>query len=358
MIEALSEFLDHAVAAGSFGAAQAAVWAGGRQRHLSAHGGFGPARADDHTLFDVSSLTKVLATTTLAYRLISQGELALGDRVGRFFPQAASEAVTIRELLAHRSGLPAWLPLFASGEGVLEAALRVPPEGSKGERRYSDIGFILLGAILERVSGLRLDRLFQEEVARPLGLAKTAYRPLPARVALGGTRLSIAPTGVRRPRHPAPGQEESYPAGSPTDDAGEVDDDNAWAMGGIAGHAGLFSTAQEVVRWAEAIHAEREGAARLGRPEILEEMLAESLGFDRPSGPQSSAGTLIGRGGPRGAAGHLGYTGCSVWMDLDRRWSFVLLTNRVYPDRKNEEIRSLRPRFHDEVARHLLREER
>lgn len=356
MIGALSQLLDRAIEEGSFGAAQAAVWARGAPRHASAHGGFAGRPADERTLFDISSLTKVVATTTLAYRLVSSGELAFEDRVGRFFPAAASEAATVRELLAHRSGLPAWEALFTRSEGVLEAALRAPLAG-RGARRYSDLGFVVLGAILEKVADRRLDRLFDEEVAAPLGLASTAFRPLPARAEPRDDRLAIAPTGDRRPRVPAPGQEERYAPGPPVDDAGEVDDDNAWAMGGVAGHAGLFSTAEEVARWAEAIHEELGGAARLGRPALLRAICAEGLGFDRPSDAESSAGTRFGRGGPQGAVGHLGFTGCSVWLDLDRRWSAVLLTNRVYPDRKNEDIRSLRPRFHDEAAGALLHEE-
>lgn len=358
MIRELSALLEQAVEANSFGAAQAAVWAKGEEQHGSAHGGFAGIPTDEKTLFDVSSLTKVIATATLAYRMLSRGELDLEDRLGHFFPRAAAESVTIGELLAHRSGLPAWRPLFATGPRVLEAALRVAPEGRRGERSYSDLGFILLGAILERVGERPLDRLFDEEVAEPLGLSRTAFRPIPARVRPEGPRLAVAPTGDRRPRRPAPGQEGSYEAGPEVKDAGEVDDDNAFALGGVAGHAGLFSTAAEVARWAEAMHSEREGAGRLGKAVVLERMFAESFGFDRPTGPRSSAGTILGRGGTLGAAGHLGFTGCSVWLDLDRRWSVVLLTNRVYPDRRNEEIREFRPLFHDEAARILLREGR
>lgn len=362
MIEPISLLLERERGR-SFDAAQACVWAGGVRMHASAHGGHGEARADEETLFDVSSLTKVVATTTLVYRMASRWELSFEDRVGRWFPEAAAREASLRALLAHRSGLPAWAPLFASAEGVLPTALRTPLERPIGERRlYSDLGFILLGAILERIGGKSLDRLFREEVAEPLGLQRTGYRTLPARAPVPGERLAIAPTGDRRPRRPAPGQEGSYRPGPEVEDAGEVDDDNAWALGGVAGHAGLFSTAEEVARWAESLHQEREGAARLGRAEVLEEMLGraggEALGFDRPSAAGSSAGALLGRQGPLGAVGHLGFTGCSVWLDLDRRWSIVLLTNRVFPDRRNEEIRSLRPRFHDEVASQLLREER
>lgn len=359
MIEAIRNLLEGEVGR-SFGAAQACVFAGGALVHESAHGGHGGLRTDARTLFDVSSLTKVVATTTLVYRMASRGELSFDDVVGRWFPEAASRDVPLRALLGHRSGLPAWAPLFVAPQGVLAAALGVAPEVPVGARRlYGDINFILLGAVLERIANRPLDRLFADEVAAPLGLRHTAFRRIPARMPLEGSRLAVAPTGDRRPRWPAPGQEGSHVAGPPVEDAGEVDDDNAWAMGGVAGHAGLFSTARDVARWAEALHAEREGAGVLGRAEVLAEMLGaaggETLGFDRPSAAGSSAGGIVGRQGPLGAIGHLGFTGCSVWMDLDRRWSIVLLTNRVHPDRKNDSIRSLRPRFHDAVAGELLR---
>lgn len=363
MIAEISALVDAAVAEGVFPAAQVAIRAGGRALHESAHGGFGPARADLFTLFDVSSLTKVVATTTLVYRMVSAGQLSLDDEVGRFFPEAGCREATIRDLLAHRSGLPAWRPLFSaarSREEVVAAALGIPLEGAPGgDRRYSDVGFIVLGAILEAVAGARLDTLFSREVAAPLGLTRTSYRPLPAaRDPVDGGRLAIAPTGDRRPRWPALGQEGSYEPGAEVRDAGEVDDDNAWAMGGVAAHAGLFSTAHEVASWAETLYEELEGAGRLGRAGVLAEMAARGLGFDRPSETgYSSSGRILGRLGPRGAIGHLGFTGCSVWLDLDRGVSAVLLSNRVFPNRKNEDIRAFRPLFHDRVMECLQKME-
>jgi len=354
VIAEISALVDAAVAEGVFPAAQVAIRAGGRALYDSAHGGLGPARADLSTLFDVASLTKVVATTTLVYRMVSAGQLSLDDAVGRFFPGASCREATVRHLLAHRSGLPAWRPLFATArarEEVVAAALHTPRQAAPGgDRRYSDIGFIVLGAILEKAAGERLDALFSREVAAPLGLVRTSFRPLPAaRDPVDGDRLAVAPTGDRRPRRPAPGQEESYEPGPEVQDAGEVDDDNAWAMGGVAAHAGLFSTAAEVASWADAIREELEGAGRLGRAEVLMEMAAQGLGFDRPGETGSSAGRVLGRLGPRGAIGHLGFTGCSVWIDLDRGVAAVLLSNRVFPDRKNEGIRAFRPLFHDRV---------
>jgi len=163
----------------------------------------------------------------------------------------------------------------------------------------------------------------------------------------------------------AKGQEGLYeiPPQRERDDAGEVDDDNCWAMGGVSGHAGLFSTARDVASWGDAVREDREGARKLGDPETLERLLAldphpegppRALGFDVPSGPRSSAGTRLGLAGERGARGHLAFTGCSVWIDFDRGLTVALLTNRVYPSRSNEAgIRAFRPAFHDAVIEAL-----
>src|SRR5690606_15525668 len=186
VIEAIRNLLEGEVGR-SFGAAQACVFAGGALVHESAHGGHGGLRTDARTLFDVSSLTKVVATTTLVYRMASRGELSFDDVVGRWFPEAASRDVPLRALLGHRSGLPAWAPLFVAPQGVLAAALGVAPEVPVGARRlYGDINFILLGAVLERIANRPLDRLFADEVAAPLGLRHTAFRRIPARMPLEG----------------------------------------------------------------------------------------------------------------------------------------------------------------------------
>lgn len=377
-----------AIAAGVFPAAQVAVALDGDPVHIAAHGGHGGLVTGPDTLFDVSSLTKVVATTTLAYHLLSRGELALDAPVARWFPRASVGPATVRDLLAHTSGLPAWRPLFAevdhafggapdhgSNPGaqearrqqVIAAAAATPLERPIGQSAvYSDVGFILLGAIVERVLGRRLDAAFAALVAEPLGLAHTAFRPAgvpssgAASVAFGV--LPIAPTGTDRPRPPAAGQ-PAFPPWRRDEPPGEVDDDNAWAMGGVAGHGGLFSTATDVARWGMALLDELDGAGRLGDPAVLQKLLRpvpglsppRALGFDRPAPTGSSAGSILGSQGPLGAVGHLGFTGCSVWLDLDRRWVVALLTNRTYPSRGNDSIRAFRPAFHDTVAAALER---
>jgi len=400
--ETLRRLLEEGIERAAFPAAQACVFRDGAPLGCASAGRTARAGAPvtGSTRFDVASLTKVMATTTAAYVLVSGGALRLDDPVSRFFPAFAEGArarITVRHLLAHTSGLPAWRPLFAgllrhpelralypgaaasqpvllpaatveakrralwqrARTYVVEAAATTPLETEPGRVCvYSDPGFILLGEIVAACAGMPLDRFCAAWVFSPLGLESTGFRPLPAPAA---DPAAFAATGRTRPRAPARGQEGLYeiPPQRERDQVGEVDDDNCWAMGGVSGHAGLFSTAEDVARWGEAIRAEREGARRLGDPEVLATFLAldphpegppRALGFDVPSGPASSAGRLLGRAGPQGARGHLAFTGCSVWIDFDRRLTVALLTNRVYPNRANEAgIRAFRPAFHDAV---------
>lgn len=391
----IAELLQQGIAAGAFPGAQACAIRDGEQLFEAAAGtrNLAAAPVDTGTRFDVASLTKVMATTSAAWILLAEGALHLDDPVARWFPDFATGAkagVTVRHLLAHTSGLPAWRPLFApllrdpqlaalypgaggpepasvpphvrqaardrlfaaAREKVIAAAAQTPLDTDPGRVCvYSDLGFLLLGEILAACAGAPLDRFAHGRIFAPLGLDATSYRPAPG---------NIACTGRTRPREPARGQEGLYeiPPQRPHDDPGEVDDDNCWAMGGVSGHAGVFSTARDVARWGDAVRA---GA--LADPSTLATLLAldphpegppRALGFDVPSGPRSSAGTRIGRAGERGARGHLAFTGCSVWIDLDRGLTVALVTNRVYPSRGNEAgIRDFRPAFHDAVIEAL-----
>lgn len=371
MIPNLRDLLDGAVAGGVAPAIQACVIHRGELLHTSAHGAVQAGATTADTLFDVASLTKVVATTSLAYSLLSLEVLGLEDRALHFLPELAGsyiQEIRVRHLLAHTSGLPAWRPLFTKTatpdrQAILDAAATEPLEHLPGAVCvYSDLGFILLGEILARAGGASLDQLCTQTVFEPLSLGATSYRPLAAAL----PPRAIAPTGLSRPRPPAPGQEGSFVIAPPEDSQapeppGQVDDDNAWAMGGVAGHAGLFSTAEDVASWGAAILAERGGVARLGRPDLLRQLLRpdphegppRALGFDLPSGPAPSVGTRFGAG-PSGAVGHLGFTGCSIWLDLDREIAAALLTNRVFPSRQNVEgIRALRPAFHDAIVQAL-----
>jgi CubicO group peptidase (beta-lactamase class C family) len=246
---------------------------------------------------------------------------------------------------------------------LLDAAVSVPLAGRTGDRVYSDLGFIVLGRLLEVAGGARLEELAQRLVLSPLGLRRTGYVDLAAPdLAARLARERFVPTGATRPREPAPGQEGSFAVRTQAAalDPGQVDDDNAYALGGIAGHAGVFSTAEDLGRLGQGILEELGGANRLGAGSALEEFTRPSpalsgppraLGFDLPAPAGSAAGVHFGKAGPRGAIGHLGFTGCSLWLDLDRRLSVALLTNRVLLGRKNVEgIQGLRPRLHDLVV--------
>jgi serine-type D-Ala-D-Ala carboxypeptidase len=401
----LQTLLDEGVAAGIFPCAAAAVRRHGQPVFAGAAGG-----ATVDTVFDLASLTKVLATTSLFLTLWRDGLLRPETRVEQVLPDsaAARAGITVEDLLTHRSGLPALRPFFlevlrgmpalrdrgcsseirAAGRAqVMASAMAVEPDAPPGARSlYSDVGFILLGALLERVAGHELDALFLGRVARPLGLAtrfrrlstlsapdaaSTAPRPLSS----GG--LALAPTGRTRPRELPPDgdpaevnreQDRLWEALPPRpSSAGEVDDDNAWAMDGVAGHAGLFGTVADVAVFGEAVLAESQGAGLLAPRECWTIALrrdaatngsTRAFGYNTrvPEDPpvKMSAGGLVGRM-PPGAVGHTGYTGTSLWVDLGRSLVVALCTNRTAGPRGRAEVRinDFRPRFHDAVVEAL-----
>jgi serine-type D-Ala-D-Ala carboxypeptidase len=300
------------------------------------------------TVFDIASITKVLATTAAAMLLHQRdvldldtplGELLPGFVVGRPSAERAHR-VTIRHLLAHNSGLPGYVELFRNAttpDALVRACLQLPLEAEPGTRaEYSDIGFILLGKALEVLTRESLASWTEREVFRPLGLSATGYTPLPARQA------SIPPTEedttVRHRRI-----------------QGEVQDENAWRLGGVSGHAGLFSNVTDLLSFGRAIlapvHGDR-GLKSLFTKSTIEHFAASqepagssrALGWDRPS-ENSSAGHHFS---PR-SIGHLGYSGCSLWIDLEASVVVVLLANRTWPDRKAQLIREVRPVFHDAI---------
>ncbi len=384
MIPALQAALEAHVRAGAFPAGQLCVIERDVVRHHHAVG----AGVTAETLFDVASVTKAVATTAIALVFTGRGALSLDRPVVEHLPAlrgGGREAILVRHLLDHTTGLPAWRPLFAdpspalraifpgpnpqgfpAARAHLDALLQAQPlERPPGVRRlYSDLGFLLLGLVLEQVGGDRLDRLFARHVATPLGLTASRFFDLEQGVPAG---RSIAPTGTTRPREPAPGQEGLFVVEpQPVREApGEVDDDHAWARGGIAGHAGLFSTAGEIARFGAALLRELDGAGGLAPVEIVRMFVTpttvaegptRALGFDVPAPAGSSAGSSLGRG-PQGAFGHLGFTGCSLWVDRDRRLSVALLTNRVRPGRHNVAgIQAARPALHDLVCAALSSE--
>ena len=335
----------------------AAIMAGGALVHWSWHGDaqVDPAPSPLHAgdLFDVASLTKVMATATLAALMVDLGEIDLDAPAGRWLPALEGEkaTITVRHLLAHSAGFPAWRPLHRSARGrdpVLAAAVEEPLESRPGTRAvYSDLGFIVLGAVLEAAAGERLDLLFDARVAAPLGLRDTFF--LPAHDAESSRRRRGGRSFAAARRTPERGVIR-----------GEVDDDNAWAMGGVAGHAGLFSTARDVAAFGQAWLDALAGRSMLSRGVALAFVARDgtpgserALGWDTPSREGSALGTRLGRGS-RGAVGHLGFTGTSLWLDLDREIACALLTNHVHPSGPDKlRLRSFRARFHDAVAEAL-----
>lgn len=342
------------------------------------------------TIYDLASLTKVLATTTAAMILTERGQLALDRPVAGYIPeftaefagddndgngqaavasngapvesgrlQAARSAVTVRHLLAHTSGLPGYEKFYLQARKkshVIEEALGVPLEAAPGERTlYSDVGFILLGEIVERAAKASLDAFCRREIFGPLGMRSTCFNP--PMNGTGDWRARIAPTEL----------EETFRKRLIW---GEVHDENAWVMGGVAGHAGLFGTAGDLARFCRMMLAEGEiavvndsgpGGKRLVKAATVEEFTRawpaiqsgtqrdiHGLGWAKRSEPSSS-----GRYFSAASYGHLGYTGTSMWIDPDKYLYVILFTNRVHPSRANEAIKQVRPAVHDAVVESL-----
>ena len=290
----------------------------------------GPAVTLD-TVYDVASLTKPVATMSVVLRLIEAGRLAWDTPAGSFLLLPPDKQhLRVRDLAAHSSGLPAWRPFYQTAqrrEDFPALAAAEPLEYPTGSRAvYSDLGFMLLGALCERAGYSRLDELAARTVFAPLGMDATRFVDL---------------TRPERPEGVAP--TEICPRRGLV--VGEVHDDNCHAAGGILGHAGLFSTAGDLSRFAGALCDNRFPEA------LVREMWTPSgvpgstwrLGWDSPSETHSQAGTKW----PLTGVGHLGFTGCSLWIDpAQQRW-VVLLTNRVHPRRDDDRIKTLRPAVHD-----------
>ncbi|HTR22630.1 MAG TPA: serine hydrolase domain-containing protein [Terriglobales bacterium] len=296
------------------------------------------------TIFDLASLTKIVATTAMAMILYERGILDLETPVMAIVPEFASNSprraeITLRMLLAHSSGLPAYEKLFLRAQNrddLLTLAFTTELAADPVARaEYSDIGFIVLGVALERLADEALDSFCQREVFGPLAMTHTTFNPAKS------LHDSIPPTADDRTFRKRIIQ-------------GEVQDDNASVLGGVAGHAGLFSTAGDVALFA---HSMLNGGYPILRPETvnlfsrresLPEGTSRALGWDTPSNP-SQSGMYFG---PR-SFGHLGYTGTSLWTDPDRQLSITLLTNRTWPDCQNQAIKQVRPAFHDAVVEAL-----
>jgi serine-type D-Ala-D-Ala carboxypeptidase len=275
----------------------------------------------DRTIYDLASLTKVVGTTTALMVLYDEGKIHLDDPVSLYVPAfsgGAKDRVTLRMLLEHRSGLPAGRDLWRSAHNPEEARAQVisTPLGCDPGRcyEYSDLGADMLGFVVEAASGERLDQFLQERVFGPLGMTDTFFRPADS------LKARVAPT------------EDTPPRGYPLQ--GEVHDENAYALGGVAGHAGLFSTANDLSVFAQMM---LDGGQYDGTRIVADSTVAlftkraagtRALGWDTCGG-SGSCGKYLGED----AYGHTGYTGTSIWIDPDRDMFVVLLTNRVHEAR-------------------------
>lgn len=282
------------------------------------------------TIFDIASVSKVVATTTAAAILFERGKLELDGKVpGR-------DDLTIRGLLTHTSGLPAYIKLYEKTTDraqLLKLAYATPLEAAPGTRtEYSDIGFIILGDVLERVAGEALDTFSQREIFTPLELRDTQFRPA------AEIKFKVAPT-----------RDDHYFRNRVIQ--GEVNDENASVLDGVAGHAGVFSTAYDIALFADCWLS---GGAPILNPETVaaftrrQSGTVRALGWDRPTPPSSS-----GKHFSAESFGHLGYTGTSLWCDAEKQLAIVLLTNRTWPDASNQMIKQIRPAFHDAIVEAL-----
>ena len=329
--------LEQGVSQQAFPGAAFGVLVGSEVLALDGIGGFTYGQSIDavnaSTVYDLASVTKVIATTSMAMLLYQEGRLSLDQPLVQIFPAfcegetagGARGQVTLRMLLAHSSGLPGYARLFEVArdrEALHDACLRLPLEAAPGSRaEYSDPGFILLGRALEVLAGESLEDFCSREVFTPLGMTSTCFRP-PAdwRSATPPTEEDL--TFRRRIIQ------------------GEVQDENCFVLGGAGGHAGLFSNALDPLLYAQSLFDRQlftPETIRLFTTRALPADSSRALGWDTPSQPSSS-----GRFFSCHSAGHLGYSGTSLWIDFERQLAVVLLTNRTWPHRQTQAIRTIR----------------
>jgi len=313
--------------------------------------------ACESTIYDLASLTKVMATTASLMLLVAEGRIELDGPVATHLPvfaERGKEKITVRHLLTHSSGLRPWRAYHADlserdrrrGEHVVgtlagkseitSRVLRSSPVHEPGEASvYGDLDFIALGALVEAVSGEDLDLFCARRIFQPLGLSDTHFNRLP----YTGERARYAATEQCSWRERVLW--------------GEVHDPNAWAMGGVAGHAGLFSTAREVLRFGQEMLAADRGASALFPAEVAREFFRRqeiapesdwALGWDTPTRGQSTSGLHFSAH----SIGHTGFTGTSLWVDLERGMVIVILSNRIHLVAKRSRF-ELRPLVHDLV---------
>ncbi|UCF40753.1 MAG: beta-lactamase family protein, partial [Gemmatimonadota bacterium] len=349
-LDGVARLLEHEVAEGAFPGAVLAVGHRGAVavRAVGRYGEEDPRPVHEGTVYDLASLTKVVGLTTATMLLVAEGTLELDRPAQHYLPAfegPGKEGITVRHLLTHSSGLPAWDTLYLKAdtpEEALALVMRAPLEAAPGERYvYSDLGAITLTKVVEAVAGEPLDALLERRVFKPLAMRHTRFRPPEEWLPM------IAPTE----RDPWRGRLVH----------GEVHDENAYRLGGVSGHAGLFSTAPDLARFAGWMLDAWAGRLTPGaEPSLPAEVVREftrrqpgpegssrALGWDTPSpSVRSSAGTLLSPS----SFGHTGFTGTSIWIDPERELFIILLTNRVHPTRDNRAILRIRGQVADSVV--------
>jgi CubicO group peptidase (beta-lactamase class C family) len=310
-----------------------------------------PMRAD--TPFDLASLTKVVATTMAVMILLERGEFRLDQPVAYYLPTFSDKGkgdITLRQLLLHESGLPAWRDFSEtcsdSGDVIAEICA-VEPKYAPGVRYlYSDLNMIILGEVVRRVDGRRLDEFCREEIFEPLGMTYSTFNPT------GDFAASAAATTRTEGR-------ADVPDGAML--IGRVHDANAAVMGGVAGHAGLFSTADDLAVFAQMLlNGGVYGDTRILSPVTVARMTEEhlrvnstvrrGLGWDLHSEEFCTAGDLLSAS----AYGHTGFTGTSLWMDPENDLFVVLLAHRLHPDGRQSAFNEVRARVHNVVAASIV----
>jgi CubicO group peptidase (beta-lactamase class C family) len=333
----------------SFPGAVVLVWMDGKTIYEKAFGNFtydpSSPKVKTNTLFDLASLTKVVATTTAAMICYDRKLFSLNDKVTMYIPEFGvngKDIITIKNLLIHNSGLPAWKKFYGRDlkyDDVINEIYSSELEYKTGEKTvYSDLGIITLGKIIEKVSGKSLDVFCKDEIFIPLKMESTYYNPDDS------LKKLCAPT-----------ETDNYWRMKTLQ--GEVHDETSAMLNGVAGHAGLFSTADNLAKLMSVLLNKgkvnqkifiQQSTIELFTKRVSEES-TRAIGWDTKSDSGSSAGNYFSKN----SFGHTGYTGTSIWADPDRNLFVVFLTNRVYPTRENTKIQKVRPQLHNAVIKSI-----
>ncbi len=311
------------------------------------------------TVYDLASLTKPLVGSLLAGLCLESGALELETSLAGLFTRLRGEpagAITVRELLSHSSGYPEYRRIYERRFGacglycrddLLGDTLSTDLESAPGqEARYSDIGFIVLTAVLEKVLGMRVDQAFARHVSGPLGLSRTFFLPIQ-----GGATKPPVPKSQIAPTSTCPWRGRLIHA--------EVEDENSWALDGIGAHAGLFSSIEDMEKLFLHLRSVAAGKAGILRTKTLQLLWSRqsvpagttwALGWDTPNPVGAAVRSSAGEKFSRNAVGHLGFTGTSLWFDRDRDLSVIFLANRVHPTRESADLKTFRPALHDAAA--------